>query len=399
MAMDGQEVSIIGAGIGGLAAGISLAQKGAKVRVFEQAASLGEVGAGLQVSSNGVAVLKALGLYDAAAKLANTPEAVVLRDYRGSEVSRLPMGAAATARYGLPYWQFHRADLLAVLEEGARAAGVKIVFDHQINALAEVEEGISIRFLNGESHRTDCLIGADGVRSTVRKLAFNGQPARFTGQVAWRGLVPAEKLPKGLFENAAQVFMGKGRHLVVYPLRGGSVINFVAVEERQGWADEGWHISDSADNLRAAFMEFAPPVQALLSAVDDTFLWGLFNHPVLPQWAKGRTGLLGDACHPMLPFLAQGAVMGLEDAFVLAEMLDAKGVEAGLLAYEQARKARATRVQQGAARNAWSYHLRTPVFRGAAHRLLGMVPSRALLAQFDWLYGHDVTATSRGANA
>jgi len=392
-ALNGQDIAIVGAGIGGLAAAIALAQKGAKVRVFEQAEALGEVGAGLQISANGVAVLQALGLGAAAAKLANTPEAVVLRDYRGAVVSRLPMGATARARYGRPYWQFHRADLLEVLLKGAVDAGVALVFDHQITTVAQEGGAVSFGFRNGATHKSACLIGADGVRSTLRGLAFGGQAARFTGQVAWRGLVAAERLPKGLFENAAQVFMGKGRHLVAYPLRGGSLINFVAVEERQGWADEGWHLPDSAENLRAAFKDFAPPVQALLGAVEQTFLWGLFNHPVLPHWAKGRIGLLGDACHPMLPFLAQGAVMGLEDAYVLAEALDTAGIEAGLKAYEQARKARATKVQQGAARNAWSYHLRTPVFRGAAHRLLGLVPSKALLAQFDWLYGHDVTAT------
>ena len=393
MALDGQDVAIIGAGIGGLAAAIALAQKGARVRVFEQAGALGEVGAGLQISANGVAVLEALGLTGAAVKVANTPEAVVLRDYRGAVVSRLPMGATASARYGRPYWQFHRADLLDVLQKGAVSAGVELVFDHQINAVAQEGDVVSFGFSNGATHKSPCLIGADGVRSTLRGLAFGGQAASFTGQVAWRGLVAADKLPKGLFENAAQVFMGKGRHLVAYPLRGGSLINFVAVEERQGWAEEGWNIPDSAENLRAAFRGFAPSVQTLLGAVEETFLWGLFNHPELPHWTKGRIGLVGDACHPMLPFLAQGAVMGLEDAFVLAGALDTAGIEAGLQAYEQARKARATKVQQGAARNAWSYHLRTPVFRGAAHRLLGLVPSGALLGQFDWLYGHDVTAT------
>jgi len=392
MALQNQEISIIGAGIGGLATAMALAQKGARVRVFEQADGLGEVGAGLQISANGVAVLEALGLRAAAAKLANTPEAIVLRDYRGAEVVRLPMGASAEARYGRPYWQFHRADLLAVLAEGAVAAGVELVFGHRLAEVSQKEARVSARFGNDISVEADGLIGADGVRSVVRGLALQGRPAEFTGQVAWRGLVPSDRLPKGLFENAAQVFMGKGRHFVAYPLRGGSLINFVAVEERAGWADEGWSLPDSPENLRAAFQGFAPPVQALLEQVDETFLWGLFNHPVLPNWSNGRIGLVGDACHPMLPFLAQGAVMGLEDAFVLAQTLDAKGIEKGFQSYEASRKPRATRVQKGAARNAWSYHLRNPLLRGAAHKVLGMVSQKTLLGQFDYLYGHDVTA-------
>ncbi len=392
MELRDQEISIVGAGIGGLAASVALAQKGARVKVYEQAVALGEVGAGLQISANGVAVLEALGLREAAAQLANTPEAIVLRDYRGGEVSRLKMGATAEARYGRPYWQFHRADLLRILEEGARSAGVELVFDHQLSGLSSNEAGVLMEFEDREAILTPSLIGADGVRSKVRTLAFKGQAATFTGQVAWRGLVPAERLPQGLFENAAQVFMGKGRHLVVYPLRGGTLINFVAVEERADWAEEGWNIPDSSENLRAAFKGFAPAVQTLLSAVDETFLWGLFNHPPLPRWADGRIALLGDSCHPMLPFLAQGAVMGLEDAYVLAQNLSvASTFSEGFESYEKARKSRATRVQNGAARNAWSYHLRNPAFRGAAHKVLSLVPSGALLRQFDWLYGHDVT--------
>ena len=394
MTLKDQEISIIGAGIAGLATATALAQKGARVRVFEQAAGLGEVGAGLQISPNGVAVLEGLGLRAAAAALANTPEAVVLRDYRGAEVVRLPMGASAVARYGRPYWQFHRADLLAVLAQGARAAGVELVFDHRLAALSQNGARVIADFESGAQVEADALIGADGVRAVVRGLALQGQPAAFTGQVAWRGLVAAERLPEGLFENAAQVFMGKGRHFVAYPLRGGSLINFVAVEERAGWAEEGWNIPDTPENLRHAFKGFAPPVQALLEQVEETFLWGLFNHPVLPRWSAGRIGLVGDACHPMLPFLAQGAGMGLEDAYMLAREMEANGIEKGLQAYETTCKPRATRVQQGAARNAWSYHLRNPLFRGAAHRLLGMVPQKALLGQFDYLYGHDVTELS-----
>lgn len=389
MDMKAQDIAIIGAGIGGLAAAIALAKKGARVTVYEQASALGEVGAGLQVSPNGVAVLEALGLREAAARLANTPEAIVLRDYRGAQVARLPMGATARRRYGRPYWQFHRADLLQVLEKGAIEQGVTLVFGQRLKAASQ--NGLA--FESGLELSPGCVIGADGVRSTLRQQVFQGKPVDFTGQVAWRGVVPASRLPEGLFENAAQVFMGKGRHLVAYPLRGGSLVNFVAVEERQAWAEEGWNIPDDPANLRKAFAEFSPPVRQLLEAVEETFLWGLFAHPALPKWVQGNMALLGDACHPMLPFLAQGAVMGLEDAYVLAACLEAGAdLPSALQAYEMARKSRCTRVQNGAARNAWSYHLRQPLFRSAAHKALSILPGAALLKPFDWLYAHDVTA-------
>ncbi len=389
MEMNGAEFSIIGAGIGGLAAAIALSHKGASVTIYDQAKTLGEVGAGLQISPNGVAVLDALGLKDKAAKVANAPQAIVLRDFSGADVTRLNLNNKADAN---PYWQFHRADLLDVLASTARAAGVRFCFDHKVTNVARNGAGALIEFSEQESVLVDCLIAADGVRSPTRSAVFGGQAAEFTGQVAWRGLVPADRLPDGLFANETQVFMGKGRHLVTYPLRGGSVINFVAVEERKNWADEGWNIPDTAENLRGAFSGWAASVEHLLAAVDHTFLWGLFNHPVLPRWSDGQVALLGDACHPMLPFLAQGAVMGLEDAWVLADALEKSGdIPAGLRQYEDRRKSRATRVQNAAKRNAWGYHLRMPGFRGLAHGILRHSSPDKLLAKYDWLYGHDVT--------
>ncbi|MCF6304061.1 MAG: FAD-dependent monooxygenase [Rhodobacteraceae bacterium] len=391
MEMNGAEFSIIGAGIGGLAAAIALSRKGAKITLYDQAKALGEVGAGLQISPNGVAVLDALGLKDKAAALANTPDAIVLRDYKGAKVTRLNLNDKADES---PYWQFHRADLLAVLAGAARKAGVRFCFDHKVTNVARNGAGALIEFSEQESVLVDCLIAADGVRSVTRAAIFAGEAAEFTGQVAWRGLVPTDRLPDGLFANETQVFMGKGRHLVTYPLRGGSVINFVAVEERQNWASEGWNIPDSPENLRNAFSGWAAPVEHLLAAVDHTFLWGLFNHPPLARWSDGQVALLGDSCHPMLPYLAQGAVMGLEDAWVLADALEkSDDIPAGLRDYENRRKSRATRVQNAAKRNAWGYHLRTPGFRGMAHTILRNSSSDRLLARYDWLYKHDVTKT------
>lgn len=381
MRLQGKEITVVGGGIAGLASATALAQRGANVTVLEQADELGEVGAGLQISPNGVAVLEALGLCEAAAKVANAPDAVVLRDMAsGREVACLPMGATAENRWGRPFWQFHRADLLNVLAEGARSAGVSLQLGANVS---------SVKYI-----AADLVIAADGVRSTIRTEVFAGQSVQFTGQVAWRGIISASDVSVA---NAATVYMGTGRHLVTYPMRGGSVVNFVAVEERSDWAEEGWNVPDSADNLRRAFSGAGRDVQAILEAVDETFLWGLFNHPYLPQWTQGNVVLIGDACHPMLPFLAQGAVMALEDAWVLARELDKSGITEGATAYERICKPRATRVQKVAASNATAYHLRSGPVRGVAHlglsAISALAPS-ALLRKFDWLYGGDVTRES-----
>jgi salicylate hydroxylase len=193
--------------------------------------------------------------------------------------------------------------------------------------------------------------------------------------------------------------MGSGRHLVAYPLRGGRVVNLVAVERRDEWAEEGWTHPDLPETVRAAFAGWAPEVRALLAGLDSTFLWGLFDHPPLPEWTRGRLALLGDACHPMLPFLAQGATMALEDAWVLAQELDlAADPGDGLIAYEDRRRARATAVQRAAARNGRVYHLPPPASLAAQAALsaASRLAPGLLLGRFDWVYGADVVSHDPG---
>jgi salicylate hydroxylase len=324
MALAERAIAVVGGGIAGLAAALALARRGARVEVFEQAPALGEVGAGLQVSPNGVAVLEALGLGETVAALASRPEAVELVDHRrGRLVARLPLGRTIELRHGRPFWQLHRADLLAALAAAAAAAGVELRLG---TAVAAVEAGgggaARLRLADGATAEAALVVAADGVRSGLR-AALDPAPARFAGHVAWRGLVPAGRLPADLARPAARVTIGPGRHLVSYPLRGGLLVNVVAIERRTAWAEEGWSTPGDPAALRRAFAGWGGPAGALLAEIETCWLWGLFDHAPLARWSDGRRlVLVGDACHPMLPFLAQGATMALEDAWVLAAALD-----------------------------------------------------------------------------
>ncbi len=371
MRLEGTPVTIVGAGIAGLAAACALARRGARVRVLEQAPAIAEVGAGLQISPNGLAVLDALGLGDAIRARSVTARAIRLRDHRGAPVLTLDLARYQTGR---PYLFVHRARLIEVLEAGARRAG------------AVIETGVR---LDGPPEGDGLVVGADGVRSVIRPQVDGPSEPFFTGQVAWRATIE-----DGGAAPEAQVFMGPGRHLVSYPLAGG-LRNIVAVEERALWAEEGWHHEGDPAALRAAFAGFAPDAAGWLAQVRQVHLWGLFRHPVAARWHKDRAAILGDAAHPTLPFLAQGANMALEDAWVLADCLDRLPGPEALAAYQSLRRDRVVRVIAAAERNARNYHLSFPPLRAAAHLALragGRIAPDFPLRQFRWLYDHDVTA-------
>jgi salicylate hydroxylase len=387
MALDGQKVAILGAGVAGLTAALVLSRHGAEVTVLEQAEAISEVGAGLQISPNGVAVLRALGLADELAWRSQRARAVVLRSHRSSkEVLRLDLDHYGSSH---PFYLVHRSDLISILADAVRSAGIKV---HLLQKAERVDPGPSpvVHLANGAQCSADLVIGADGLHSKARTALNGSYTPFFTGQVAWRATVP-NALGLGA---EAQVFMGPKRHLVAYPLRDGSRVNLVAVQERRAWADEGWHHKDDPANLRAAFSMFGGTAAGLLQAVDEVSLWGLFRHPVAPVWQKGRVAILGDAAHPTLPFMAQGANMALEDAWVLGESLAAAGsLDDGLAAYQSARRGRAEKVIGAANGNAWKYHLRAPL-AWPAHQILKLgsrlAPDR-VAGQFDWIYRHDVT--------
>lgn len=379
MTLAGKSVLVVGGGIGGLAAAVALRARGADVTVLEQAGAFREVGAGIQISPNGARVLQALGVDPA--QMGQRAQGVSLRNAAGAQVLHM-----ALPDTGAGFHLVHRADCVAAL--AARAEGVETRFNAQVVAV-DVQNA-QVTLAHGSTLEADLIVGADGLHSVLRRALNGAAKPFFTGQVAWRALIPGR--PDDTAE--AQVFMGPGRHLVSYPLRGGALRNIVAVEERKAWAEEGWNHPDSPENLRRAFAGFGGPVPDWLAQVDKVYLWGLFRHKVAAQWHGGRAVLLGDAAHPTLPFMAQGANMALEDAYTLARELDrAPDLPTGLAAYQAARRNRVLRVVEAANRNARNYHLRAPLAPLAhmALRLSHRVVPNAPLRQFGWIYDHDVT--------
>ena len=385
--LNDRRVTVLGAGVAGLTVARALALKGAKVTVLEQAPEIREVGAGLQISPNGARVLSALGLGAALDGIGIPAERVELIDGEGG--GRVVSLDLAQGGQGGHFRFVHRADLISILAEAARAAGAEIRLLQQV-ADVTLGQGVpQLRMANGAEVEADILIGADGLHSKVRQ-ALNGQVTPFfTGQVAWRATIPADP---GI-APVARVFMGAGRHLVTYPLRGGSLRNIVAVEERRKWVEESWNLTDDPLALRIAFENFVPELRGWLDRIERPNLWGLFRHPVAETWHGHGAAILGDAAHPTLPFLAQGANMALEDAWVLAACLAERAPDEAFATYQAQRRPRCARIVDAATRNARNYHL-SGLTREVAHmglRLANRLAPKSMLRRFDWLYRHDVT--------
>ncbi|MEL7461838.1 MAG: FAD-dependent monooxygenase [Pseudomonadota bacterium] len=364
MSLGTTTVTIAGGGVAGLAAATALARAGARVSLYERAPAITEVGAGLQISSNGMRALGALGLDHAVSRVAVASEGTRLIDGLSNKpVLEIPASPGAVF--------VHRARLIEVLTLGASDAGARLVTG------AEVAP---------DSAEGDVILGADGVRSAFRSTLNPGTEPKYSGQVAWRAVIHDPNTPP-----VAEVYMGPGRHLVTYPLAGG-LRNIVACEDRNDWTAEGWAIEDRPMNLRAGFARFPDHVQAWLAQVHNVYLWGLFLHPVAERWTDGRMVLLGDAAHPTLPYLAQGANLALEDAVVLARALTTGDLEA----YETHRRARAKAVVAAAAANAWKFHLANGLARQAAFGALRLREAMSLGAtgkSLSWVWNYDpVTA-------
>jgi salicylate hydroxylase len=393
-------VIIVGGGIGGLTAALCCQHFGHEVTVLEQAEVLGEAGAGIQLPPNAVNVFRALGIYEAIANKAARPEAIEARmGESGRSIFTIPLAQYSLQRWGAPYLHLHRADYIQALHQALNARAPKAL---QLGAAVTGYEsspiGVKVQLKNGRQISGDLLVGADGIKSAIRAQMLGPGKPRFTGNIAWRAVVPVRDLGKDAPKSTACVWMGCGRHAVTYRLRGGTLANFVGVVERRDWTQEGWLEKGTQAEALRDFQGWHPVITSLLEAAAPSALyrWALFDRDSLPRWIAGRTVLLGDAAHPMLPFLAQGAAMAVEDSWVLAREISQaqRPLEASLKAYQIKRYERTRRAQLGSRANMKTFHRRSKpaqIITYGPMWLAGKLAPAAVHRRMDWLYGHDVT--------
>jgi salicylate hydroxylase len=356
--MQGTRIGIVGAGIGGLVAALALARRGFEVDVYEQTRVLKEVGAGLQISANGTRVLAELGILERVLATAFQPHGKEVRLWNSGQTWKLfDLGAHSVERYGFPYVTLHRGDLHDALSDALRAVRPDAIhLDHRLQSVEQDGSGVVLSFDNQRTAACDVAIGADGVHSTMRKVLFGKGDANFTGIVAWRGLIPMDRLPEKLRSPVGTNWIGPGGHVIHYPIRAG-LMNFTSVVENRTWAIESWSQIGTIEEYRADYPGWHPDVHEYIRNIEAPFRWALFSRPPMSKWSKGRVTLLGDACHPALPFLAQGACMAIEDGLVLARALASyNDPEIALTKYEDARIARTSQMVLGAASNAQRFH-------------------------------------------
>lgn len=358
----GPSIAIIGAGIGGLTLAALLLEQGASVRVYEQADAFARVGTGIQMGPNAMKVLTRLGLHHDLAKVAYSPATLANREWdTGTLTFELPVGATAVERYGAPYYLLHRGDLHELLQRRVRPDAIQL--GSRLTGLTERPDGAVLRFADGSTARADIVVGADGVHSTVRDSLFEVAEPAFTGKVAYRAVF-GTNLVTGRLPGPSTKWWGPGRHIVIYYVSAGRELYFTTAVPDDDWNVESYSARGDLGELREAFTGFHPEVQSVLRACPAVHKWAIYDRAPLPAWHTGRVVLLGDACHPMTPYMAQGAATAMEDAVVLSRCLADREMEpaAALPLFEACRKPRTSEIQASSRANNWLHKPTDPTW-------------------------------------
>lgn len=384
------KVVIAGAGIGGLTAALCLAKAGHQVQVFERAAEFLDIGAGIQCGANALHVMQYLGLSDQLAALGVNPKRVEFRDYQtGDSLHTMILGQPYHDKYGAPYLHLHRADLHRVLLDAFKQINSSVLtLGIRVESYREKANSVEVALSNGERLDADLLIGADGINSTVRGQMLGESQAKFTGNVAWRGVVPVERLPDDWMDTVVSNFVGPNKHMVMYYLRQKRLANFVGVVENKAWTNRSWSAKAPWEELNNDFKDWHPTVRSIVDAVDrdSCYRWALYDHRPINNWSSERVTLLGDAAHSTLPFMASGAAMAIEDARILQRAIDqAPSVADGLQVYQRNRFERTAKIQTTSARAGGLYHFNSRLMRKAAFTAVRALGARqeAYLPEYD----------------
>lgn len=394
MASNNHQIIISGAGIAGLTTALACHKLGLQVQILEKTSRLSPLGAGLQLSANALHVMKFLDLYNAVQAVAFIPQKAVIRNgYSGVAELSLPLAGAHQRRYGQPYLHIHRGDFQSILHRAAQDRGINIELNAPVTEFSETENDITA-YTPKSTYTGHAFIAADGIKSAHRRAIADIDDLQFTGQTAWRAIIKANKLPPGLIPPDATVWRAHNKHIVTYYLENGNLINLVAVSETKSWDRPDWSTTGDPQELRRHFSDLCPAIQQVLNQVEKCHYWGLFDHRPLKHYHKGRAALIGDAAHPMLPFMAQGAAMSVEDSYSIAACLAAypNNPEKAFNIFSKRRLKRTQRLQYISRKNAQLYHGIKGIngmWQSAKLTLAQAVP---LLAQhqFDKIYSYNV---------
>jgi salicylate hydroxylase len=391
-------IAIVGGGVGGLAAALALERRGAEVIVCEQSPALSDIGAGLNLSPNALMALRALGIEDAVTAIGSESDFLVIRSWKsGRIISRMRRGAFRQ-QFSAPNVSVHRADLLGVLRGALRMADVRL--GARCIAVDEHDRGGVARLADGGEIEADIIVGADGIHSVVRNSLFGPDAPRFTGCICWRGMASAGAVPRDIAIAEGAMWMGPHGHVVHYPVRRGELINIVAHFDSDSWTEESWTRECELSELTTTYAGWHPDLLRLFPCSARWYKWALYDRDPLERWSKGRATLLGDSAHAMLPYLAQGAAMAIEDACVLSAAIarHADDLDAALLAYERLRVPRARAAVLGSRERARENHLASPwarFKRDVKFALRERFGRDKTVFQTAWLYGYDVSRELR----